>query len=167
VDVWTSLTDPDELATWLGTYTGSPESGAVKFRLGLPSADGDPANPDAPAEWVYLSILECAPPRRFLADLGEVPPSASAAKMAGSQRVFFHLAHGTGLTTLTVGERLHSLPSAPAEISAEAATVGPVWDYRLDCLTAARAGEHLPDFGPYVPAQKRYYRELLLPETHL
>jgi uncharacterized protein YndB with AHSA1/START domain len=179
VDVWASLTDPEELATWLGTYTGSPQSGAVKFRFGLPSEIGgavdgavDAGPPDA--EWAWLSILECEPPRRFLADLGGVHSPGEESAGEGSRRVFFHLAHGTGLTTLTVGERLHASSAAAtlsagaaAEISAEAAMAGPVWDYRLDCLTAARAGEHVPDFGPYIPAQKRYYRELIVPETHL
>ena len=34
---------------------------------------------------------------------------------------------------------------------------GPGWEYYFDNLVAARAGEPLPKFDDYYPAQKQYY----------
>ena len=41
-DVWASVTEPERLARWIGTFTGDPASGRVAFRM---TAEGD-----APAE---------------------------------------------------------------------------------------------------------------------
>jgi hypothetical protein len=38
---------------------------------------------------------------------------------------------------------------------------GPGWEYYLDMLVAARAGQPLPTFDEYYPAQKAYYLEQL------
>jgi len=136
VDVWASLTRPDELETWIGTYTGSPRTGAVKFRM----------NAEDDAEWEYVSILECTPPYRFEGDFGEGE---------NEWRALVHLAEADRMTTLTFGQRLHS--------PAEAATVGPGWDYYLDRLVAARTGKSLPEREHYIPAHATYYKELVVP----
>ena len=43
---------------------------------------------------------------------------------------------------------------------ADLGSIGPGWEYYLDMLVASRAGDDLPDFGDYYPAQKEYYANL-------
>lgn len=135
-DVWWSVTHPAELEKWIGTYTGSPITGAVKF---LMTAEDD-------AAWEYVSILECDAPHRFSCDFGTGDDA---------WRLLVHLVEGAHMTTLTLGQRLRT--------PAEAATVGPGWDYYLDRLIAARAGAPLPEWEHYYPAHAQYYKELIVP----
>lgn len=136
VEVWTSLTRAAELEKWIGTYTGSPGTGAVRFLMS--------AEPNA--EWEYVSILECTPLHRFMGDFGTGDDA---------WRAMFHLVEADRMTTLTFGQRLRS--------AAEAATVGPGWDYYLDRLIAARAGMPLPAREHYFPAHAQYYKDLVVP----
>jgi uncharacterized protein YndB with AHSA1/START domain len=136
VDVWYSLTNPTAMQKWIGTYTGNPSTGAVRFLMS--------AEPDA--EWEYVTVRECDPPHRFLADVGE-----GDAKW----RVFCHLREAGGMTTLTLGQRMKT--------TADAATMGPGWDYYLDRLIAAREGRELPEWAHYYPAHSEYYRDLVVP----
>ncbi|GAB3120214.1 SRPBCC domain-containing protein [Glaciibacter psychrotolerans] len=135
-DVWFTLTRPAELEKWIGTYTGSPSTGAVKF---LMSAEED-------AQWEYVSILECSAPHRFACDVGTGDDA---------WRLLVHLVEGDHMTTLTLGQRLRSKD--------EVATVGPGWDYYLDRMIAARAGQPLPEWQHYYPAHAQYYKELEMP----
>ncbi|WP_139415503.1 SRPBCC family protein [Agromyces laixinhei] len=136
-DVWFSLTNPNAMRAWIGTYTGSPATGGVRFRM---ETEGE-------GEWQNVSILECAPPHRFVADSGSGPTGI---------RLFCHLLEGGGMTTLTLGQRLHD-PS-------EAADMGPGWDFYLDRLAAARAGTPQPAWETYYPAFAPHYRELHVPD---
>jgi len=135
-DVWASMTRPAELAKWIGTYTGSPSTGAARFRMS--------AEPDA--KWEYVTILECAAPHRFFGDFGEGEDA---------WRALFHLVEGNGMTTVTFGQRLRN--------PAEAATMGPGWDYYLDRLVAYRAGRPLPEWDSYYPALAMHYKNLVVP----
>jgi uncharacterized protein YndB with AHSA1/START domain len=140
-EVWFSLTNPTAMQAWIGTYTGRPETGAVRFRM---TFEGEGA------EWQNVSILECAPPHRFLADSGPAPTGI---------RVFAHLREAAGMTTLTFGQRLPN--------TADAATMGPGWDYYLDRLMAAHGGRPLPEWETYYPAFADHYKGLHVPaETH-
>jgi uncharacterized protein YndB with AHSA1/START domain len=136
-EVWHSVTNPIEMEKWIGTYTGNPASGGVKFRA---SAEGE----DAP--WEYASILRCTPPTRFHVDVGH-----------GDEewRLFVHLHEAGGRTTLTLGHRLHT--------AKDAAVVGPGWDFYLDRLVAMRAGRALPDWERYHPHHVDYYAGLIMP----
>ena len=134
-DVWASVSRPAGLHGWIGTYTGAPETGAVRFKLD-----------EADAEWEYVSIIKCIPPKRFTADIGEGD---------SARHVILHLVEGAGMTTLTFGQRLHS--------ASEAATVGPFWDYYFDRLVAARAGQPLPGWANY-KAHVEHYSELIPPK---
>lgn len=138
-DVWFSLVNPGAMPAWIGTYTGSPSTGGVRFRMN--AEEGAEAG-----EWQNVSILECAPPHRFLADSG---PEGI--------RVFCHLVEGGGMTTVTLGQRLAS-PS-------DAASVGPKWDYYLDRLAAVRAGRALPTRDQYEPALTMHYRDMHVPDA--
>lgn len=135
-DVWYSLTNPTAMKKWIGTYTGTPSTGGVRF---LQSAEPD-------AEWQFVTIRECDPPHRFLAELGE-----GAAKL----HVFCHLREAGGMTTLTLGQRLAQ--------TTDAAIAGPAWDYYLDRLIAARGGLPLPEREHYGAAYSAYYRDLVPP----
>jgi len=135
--VWEGLTKADALHAWIGTYTGSPLTGAVRFRM---ESEND-------SQWQYVSILECTPPTRLALDIGEGEDA---------WRVLAHLSEGSGKTVLTFGLRLAS--------AAEAATFGPVWDYYLDRLVASRTHCALPSFSRYYPALKKHYQELIVPE---
>jgi uncharacterized protein YndB with AHSA1/START domain len=138
-DVWFSLTNPAAMQSWIGTYTGRPETGGIRFRMTFEGED---------AEWENVSILECAPPHRFLADSGPGPSGV---------RVFCHLVEGGGMTTLTLGQRLPD--------PADAATMGPGWDYYLDRLMCARAGRPMPAWEEYYPAFASHYREIPVPDA--
>ncbi|TFC47581.1 hypothetical protein E3T26_09245 [Cryobacterium sp. TMT1-21] len=133
-DVWASLSRPGTLSAWIGTFTGSPETGAVKFRLDEPDA-----------EWEYVSIRQCIPPKRFTVEIGD----GDAAR-----HLILHLVNSAGMTTLTFGQRLHS--------PAEAIDVGPHWDYYLDRLVASRAGKPMPHRARYAHYAE-HYRELIVP----
>lgn len=134
-DVWYSLTNPTAMQAWIGTYTGTPSTGAVRFRM---------ASEDA--EWQNTSILECDAPHGFHADIGEGEDAV---------RVFCHLREAGGMTTLTLGQRLRS-PS-------DATSIGPGWDYFLDRLAAARAGNEMPEWSSYDPGLVDTYRALHVP----
>lgn len=136
IEVWASMTRPAELSKWIGTYSGSPQTGAVKFLM----------TQEEGAEWEYVSILECQAPHRFKADFGHGDDA---------WRALFHLVQGEGMTTLTFGQRLRS--------PAEAATIGPGWDYYLDRLVAVRSGKPMPVWEQYYPAFKQFYKDLVVP----
>ena len=136
-DVWYSLTNPNAMQAWIGTYTGRPATGGVRFKM---TYEDD-------ADWQNVTILECDPPHRFLADSGPSPDGI---------RVFCHLVEKGGMTTLTLGQRLPN--------PADAASMGPGWDFYLDRLTAARAGRPMPAWDEYYPALSPYYKELPVPD---
>ncbi|MEC5185556.1 uncharacterized protein YndB with AHSA1/START domain [Cryobacterium sp. MP_3.1] len=135
--VWEAVTKPEGLHGWIGTYTGSPRTGAVRFRM---ESKND-------SQWEYVSILECVEFKKLALDIGEGEDA---------WRVMAHLTGGSGKTVLTFGLRLHS--------PAEAATFGPVWDYYLDRLVASRTHHPLPSFSKYYPALQSHYQELLVPK---
>jgi hypothetical protein len=134
--VWEGLTKPEALRGWIGTYTGSPRTNAVRFRM---ESEHD-------SQWEYVSILECTEFSRLRLDIGEGDEA---------WRVMAHLSEGSGKTVLTFGLRLDS--------PTEAATFGPVWDYYLDRFVASRTHHPLPPFSRYYPALKRHYEELIVP----
>ncbi|WP_165314276.1 SRPBCC family protein [Agromyces protaetiae] len=138
-DVWFSLTNPGFLERWIGTYTGLPSTGAVRFKM---TAE----DPDAP--WMNVSILECEAPHRFSLDIGEMPDS---------MRLSAHLLEAGGMTTLSFAHRLHD--------AKQAVEYGPGWDYYLDRLDAAREDRPLPDWEAYASAFDRHYKELHVPDA--
>lgn len=136
-DVWFSLTNPTATRAWIGTYTGSPATGGVRFKM---TAEGD----DAP--WQNVSILECDAPHLFRIDVDNEPHS---------WRLQCRLREAGGLTTLTFAHRLDE--------STRVAEIGPGWDYYLDRLIAARAGLAAPVWEDYFPRFSEHYRSLHVP----
>jgi uncharacterized protein YndB with AHSA1/START domain len=134
-DVWYSLTNPTAMKSWIGTYTGRPATGAVRFQM---TEEG--------AEWINVTILECEAPHRFTADSGSGP---------AAMRVFCHLHEAGGMTTLTFGQLVKD--------DFDASSMGPGWDFYLDRLIAARRGAPLPAWESYYPAFRTYYADLTPP----
>lgn len=139
-DVWYSLTNPSAMKAWIGTYTGRPATGAVRFRM---NAEEEYAEDEG---WMNVTILQCDRPHRFVAD-STAPPA--------HMRLYCHLTEGGGMTTLTLAQ--YVMPDT------DVASVGPGWDYYLDRLIAARNGAAMPAWESYFPAFTRYYRELTVP----
>lgn len=137
-DVWASVTEPERLERWIGTYRGDPADGRVAFRM---TAEGE----NAPEE--EMEIRECDPPRRL-----------AVTSQVGVHQWFLELdlVEQDGVTTLSF--------SQPGIDPVEAESVGPGWEYYLDRLVAAETGGDVSavDFErDYYPAMQDYYRRLL------
>jgi uncharacterized protein YndB with AHSA1/START domain len=131
-DVWASVTEPERLERWIGTFSGDPEDGYVMFRM---TFEGDDHEPEK------MEIRECDPPRRL-----------ALTSQVGEQVWFLELdlAEADGVTTVTF--------SQPDIDPAAIENVGPGWEYYLDNLVAAREGRPLPAFTDYYPSQKAWYQ---------
>jgi len=139
-DVWASVTEPERLERWVGTWSGDPASGEVVFRM---TAEGE----EAPEE--SLIIQECRPPRLLRAQV----------RVTGDTTQLWHwevaLAEQDGVTTLTFAQ------STAGDISV--ADVGPGWEYYLDRLVADRDGADVATVDwsrDYYPAMCGYYSDL-------
>lgn len=88
------------------------------------------------------TIVECDPPRHLVVDLG-----------AGDTawRLAVTLAEADGITTLTFTQ----VVTGDVDVS----DVGPGWEFYLDRLAAAEAGDQLPDFDDdgYLAAMQAHY----------
>ncbi|MGI9824653.1 SRPBCC domain-containing protein [Agromyces sp. Marseille-Q5079] len=140
-DVWYSLTNRTAMKAWIGTYTGSPATGAVRFRM---NAEEGYAEDEG---WEAVSILFCDPPHHFVVDGG----GGAGQRM----RLLSNLTERGGMTALSFGQRIYP--------DTDVASIGPGWDYYLDRLTAARTGAPMPDWSAYHPAFTSYYRDLPVP----
>lgn len=137
--VWAAVTEPERLARWLGTWTGDPASGDVRFQMLF---EGD----DMPSELFHIE--ECVPPQRLRITTsmpydGENPEH---------WRLALDLSEDAGVTTLVFRQDLPDVTMAE--------NVGPGWDYYLDRLVAAEAGLDVAavDFDDYFPVLTEHYR---------
>lgn len=133
-EVWAYFSRSAYLSRWIGEFTGTPATGAVKFRM---NAEGDGA------EWENVAIMLCEAPHRLHVDVGNAPDS---------RRMFVHLTESSGHTTITFGDLLHSVR--------EGADYGVGWDYYLDRLIAAHDGKPLPAWDDYYPDFLDHYETL-------
>jgi uncharacterized protein YndB with AHSA1/START domain len=135
-DVWASVTEPERLERWIGTFSGDPDAGHVMFRM---TAEGEEAPPEK------MEIRECVPPRRL----------ALTSQVADTQWFLeLDLVEADGVTTVTF--------SQPDIDPAAIENVGPGWEYYLDrwvsALSGGDVGSH--DFErDYYPAMKAYYED--------
>lgn len=138
-DVWAAVTESDRLARWIGSWEGDPAAGEVAFRM---LYEGD----EHPAE--RFTIDECVPPHR-LAITTEAPSPEGTTETWNLQ---VDLVEADGITTFTFGQ------SVPEPTMAE--SVGPGWDYYLDRMVRAEAGDDpgTLDFDDYYPALSEHYR---------
>lgn len=130
-DVWTSVTDPESTARWIGRWEGNAAVGA-NVRLQLLFEQGQP--------WSNVTIVTCEPPHRLV---------VTTQDEAGQWRLELTLTQ-TGATTELRFVQLLDDPKIAGE-------VGPGWEYYLDRLDAAREGHPMPSFDDYYPAQKAHY----------
>jgi uncharacterized protein YndB with AHSA1/START domain len=130
-DVWASLTDAERTARWFGPWEGEAGPGKI-IRVQMVYEQ------DAP--WTSARIDRCeAPWHLALTTLGE----------PGGWQLEVTLEQKGDTTELRF---VHHL-SNPAL----ARDAGPGWEYYLDMLVAARAGEKLPSFDAYYPAMQSHY----------
>ncbi|MFI6219577.1 SRPBCC family protein [Nocardia salmonicida] len=138
-DVWAAVTEPRRLARWLGTWTGDPTTGEVKFQMLFED--------EMPAE--RFRIDECDAPHRLRVTTsmpydGENPEH---------WQLRLDLVEEGGITTLTFAQNV------PDPGMAE--NVGPGWDYYLDRLVAAESDRDpaTVNFEDYYPALSEHYRK--------
>jgi uncharacterized protein YndB with AHSA1/START domain len=135
--VWAAVTEPDRLARWIGTWTGDPESGSVRFQMLF--EEGHEGNP--------MTIRVCEPPRRL-----------HVTSHLGEQKWLLELdlTESDGVTTLTF--------SQPGIARDQVGDVGPGWEYYLDRLVDAETGADPDqrDFNrDYYPAMAAHYTDQL------
>lgn len=137
-DVWAAVTEPERLARWIGTWTGDPADGHVRFQMLF---EGD----DIPGE--MFTIDECEPPHRLRITTsmpydGENPEH---------WLLRLDLEESDGVTTLTFAQNVPDLKMAEG--------VGPGWDYYLDRMVAAETGRSVESivFDDYSPSMAQYY----------
>lgn len=141
-DVWEALTRPDELQAWIGTWWGTPGAGqTVMFQM---TAEGESTEP------VEALVEECLPVESL---------RVTFASDRVVWRVGVELApQGSARTHLRFVMRVHD-----DEVVSD---IGPGWEYYLDRLAAALAGEAMPAWEDYYPAQCDYYGALEPIEVH-
>lgn len=137
-DVWASITESDRLARWFGTWTGDPSTGSVMVTM---NAEAEPV----PAS--RYDIRECEPPRALAVSVNDD---------AGAWHLRADLSESNGITTLVFRqERID-----PEHV----ASAGVGWEWYLDRLAAAVAGEPPPsldDFDTrYLPKLATYEESL-------
>jgi len=130
-EVWASVTQSEKTALWFGRWEGEAGPGNV-VRLQLLHEKGQP--------WSDMKIEECAAPNRLVVTMKDD---------YGDWRIELSLAQAGAGTQLRFVQVLSDRTMA--------GEVGPGWEYYLDMLVAARAGEPLPSFDDYYPAQKAHY----------
>lgn len=130
-DVWTSVTKSESTERWFGRWEGDAGPGKT-VRLLMVFEKGD--------AWTNVLIETCEPPRHL------VVKTKSA---YGEKRLELTLAQTGGTTELTF---VHHLTD-----NKMVGELGPGWEYYFDMLVAVRAGEPLPKFDDYYPAQKQYF----------
>ena len=133
-EVWASVTDSERLGRWFGTWTGDPASGSVMVTMNAEPESG-------PAE--RFDIQACEPPRLL---------SVSAINAYGNWQLTVELSTVGGATTLLLRQEELD-PGTLAE-------TGPGWEWYLDRLVAAIAGQPPPTIegftADYLPMGAAY-----------
>jgi uncharacterized protein YndB with AHSA1/START domain len=132
-DVWTSVTESESTARWFGSWEGDAGPGKT-VRLQLLHEKGQP--------WTSVLIEKCEAPRHLVVTTNDE---------SGEWRLELTLRQMGDATELRF---VHHLSDRKL-----AGDTGPGWEYYLDMLVAARAGQPLPSFDDYYPAQKAHYLE--------
>lgn len=129
-DVWTSITQSESTARWFGSWTGTPGAGNTIMIKMLFEKDG-------PESEAHIDI--CDPPNRL----------ALTTKGEWGVSVEITLAQKGSVTELRFVHR-----QIDRKLSRD---MGPGWEYYLDNLVAARAGDKLPTFDEYHPSMQAHY----------
>ncbi len=134
-DVWDSVTTSERTERWFGRWEGDAKPGnTIRVLMVFEKTDA----------WSNARIDRCEAPRHLaITTLGD----------HGNWSLELTLREENGATHLTFVHHLTDLKGAGI------GEIGPGWEYYLDNLVAYRAGEKLPAFDEYYPAQKAYYAE--------
>lgn len=132
-DVWRSVTEPDSMSRWFGTWSGVA----------------------APGKYVTLQMgfEKDAPPCQVLIEACQAPSHLAVLMKDdhGEWRLELTLRQEEDTTHLRFVQHL-----LDPKIAGD---TGPGWEYYLDMLVAARGGQPLPDFAEYYPAQRQYFMD--------
>ena len=135
-DVWASVTESERLARWIGPFTGDPADGWVTLRM----------NAEGGAPEGRMEIRSCRPPHHL-----------AVTAHTGEDRWLIDL-------DLHEAERVTTLEFSQVCGDPDvAASVGAGWEYYLDRLVAAEAGDDVDavDFDrDYYPAMAAHFRGL-------
>lgn len=132
-DVWASVTESDRTALWYGPWSGSAEVGA-EIAVTMAFEEGKPTS--------GMTIAACSAPHQL---------RLTSATDFGFIDVEIRLAEDDGHTALTFIQHLDD--------PAMAEHMGPGWEYYIDNLVAARAGEPLPVFEEYLTQCEHYVKQ--------
>jgi len=130
------VTRSESLERWFGRYEG--ETGVGKTVRVLMVFEGADA-------WTSALIETCDAPRHLV---------VTTTSNYGTKRLEIKLAQTGETTELTF---VHHLTDNHVKVG----ELGPGWEFYFDQLVAARAGEPLPKFDDYYPAQKQYFLDQL------
>lgn len=129
-DVWSSITKSASTVRWYGSWTGTPGPGnIIKIKMVFEK--------DGPEVEAHIDV--CEPPRRLaLSTKGEWAVSVEITLVQTDNVTELRFVHHMTDTKL-------------------ARDMGPGWEYYLDNLVAARAGQPLPAFEEYYPSMQEHY----------
>ncbi|MER5458963.1 SRPBCC family protein [Micromonospora sp. NPDC002389] len=130
-DVWASLTESSRTARWFGPWQGDAAPGRT-IKVQMAYEEDEP--------WMDVTIEVCEPPSRL---------TVSAVDEYGSWHLDMTLVESAGVTELRFTHHLTG--------TEDAGEVGPGWEYYLDALVAAHAGQPRPNFDDYYPVMKEYF----------
>jgi len=134
IAVWPFLSESRELGIWFATYVGEPDSGEVV--LSMTAEEGEATS--------AVEILDCTPPEHLVVQTTDE---------SGSWSLEVELVdggHEPGSGTL-IRFTHHELPLVMLP------DVGAGWEWYLDRLVAAIAGEPMPAWDDYYPALRDAY----------
>lgn len=134
IAVWPFFAESRELGMWFGTYVGEPDSGEVV--LSMTAEDGEATQ--------AVEILDCTAPEHLVVQTTDE---------SGSWSLEVELVdggHEPGSGTL-IRFMHHEVPLSMLP------DVGVGWEWYLDRLVAAIAGEPMPAWDDYYPALREAY----------
>ena len=134
IAVWPFLTESRELGIWFANYVGDPDSGEVV--LSMTAEEGDATS--------AVEILDCSAPEHLVVQTTDESGSWSL------ELELLDGGHEPGSGT-TIRFTQHELPLAMLP------DVGAGWEWYLDRLVAAIAGEPMPVWDDYYPALRDAY----------
>jgi uncharacterized protein YndB with AHSA1/START domain len=134
IAVWPFLTESRELGMWFGTYAGDPDSGEVVMSMTAEEGEATTA----------VEILDCDAPEHL---------AVLTTDEHGSWSLEVELIDGgpepgSGATIRFTHHDV-ALPALP--------DIGAGWEWYLDRLVAALAGQPMPDWDDYYPALRDAY----------
>lgn len=131
-----------------------PTGRVVRDRRGLELLLERRIATDAPTLWSWLTKPHYQ--RKWLGAAVPVTEGDAPVRVVldDGAPVVISLAEVDSVTMLFVGERVSDWRAA--------GVAGPRWEYALDRLRAALAGDEAPDASDYLPSQRPYYERLAM-----